>query len=90
MYASYVQGAFDKVDAELLLRKLASFNLDERILAVLRSWLRERRVFVIVNSGFSKPIVYQGTVWGPTLWNVVFADCNAVIRLCGFDVVVHG
>ena len=64
VYASDVQGAFDKVDSELLLRKLASFNLDARILAVVRSWLRERRGFVIDNGGFSKPIrlfnmVYQ-------------------------------
>ena len=94
VYASDVQGAFDKVDSELLLRKLASFNLDARILAVVRSWLRERRGLVIVNGCFSRPIrlfnmVYQGTVWGPTLWNAFFGDCTAVIRLCGFDVVVY-
>ena len=69
-------------------------NLDARILVVLRSWLRERRALVIINCGFSKPIrlynmVYQGTVWGPTLWNALFGDCAAVIRLCGFDVVVY-
>ena len=56
MYASDVQGAFDTVDAELLMHKLASFNLDARMFAMLRSWLRDRSAYVIVNGKRSKPI----------------------------------
>ena len=37
MYCSDVQGAFDKVDAKLLIYKLASFNFESCILAVVNS-----------------------------------------------------
>ena len=56
VYASDVQGAFDKVDAEVLLRKLGSFNLDASIFAVLGSWLRQRRAVAIVNCASSEPM----------------------------------
>ena len=48
-----MQGAFDKIDAELVSRKLGFFNLDVSILAVLRSWLLDRRDFIIVNGASS-------------------------------------
>ena len=92
MYASDVLGAFDKVDAELLMHKFESFTLDAIVLAVLRSWLRDRSAFVIVNGKRSKRIqlrnmVYQGTVWGPILWNafsgiVSLSDSRASILWC--------
>ena len=94
MYCSDVQGAFDKVDAELLICKLASFNLESCIIVVVRSWLRTWSAFVIVNGKRSRPIrlrniVFQGTVWGLTLRNASFRDCGFVIRACGFDLVVY-
>ena len=94
MYCSDVQGAFDKVDAELLICKLASFNFESCILAVVSSCVRDRSAFVIVNGERSHPIrlrnmVSQGKVWGSTLWNAFFGDCGFAIRACGFDLVVY-
>ena len=42
-------GAFDRVDSELLMGKLESFGLNEKLLKVIRSWLRQRLGFVIVS-----------------------------------------
>ena len=73
VYCSDVAGAFDRVDSELLLRKLASFSLNVRLLRIIRSWLRERKGYVIVSGEKSRPMslrdmVFQGTVWGPSLF----------------------
>ena len=94
VYCSDVSGAFDRVDADLLLRKLASFGFNAVLLRVIRSWLRERAGFVIVSGEKSRPMrlrdmVFQGTVWGPSLWNAFFGDCVCAIRGCSFDVVIY-
>ena len=34
-------------------------------------------------------MVYQGTVWGPTFWNVFFQDAREAIRRCNFTEVVY-
>ena len=93
MYCSDVSGAFDRVDADLLLRKLSSLNLNARLLKVIRSWLSDRRGFVIVCGKKSfemrlRNMVFQGTVLGPTLWNAFFGDCVCAIHCCGFDIVI--
>ena len=94
MYCSDAQGAFDKVEAELLICKLASFNIDSNILAMVSSWLRERSAFVIMNWKRSRPIglrnvFFQSAVWGPILCNTFFGDCGLLIDACGFDIVVY-
>ena len=48
VYCSDVQGTFDRVDAGILTRKLSSFGINAQLLEVIRSWLRDRRGFVIV------------------------------------------
>ena len=55
------------------------------ILKVLSSWLQERRFSVIVNGTQSKwhelrDSVYQGTVWGPPLWNCFYEDATRAIH----------
>lgn len=94
VYCSDVAGAFDKVDADLLVRKLCSFGVSASLVAVIRSWLRDRVGFVIVSGEKSRPMrlrdmVFQGTVWGPQLWNAFFGDCVVAIRGCSFDVVIY-
>ena len=94
IYCSDVAGAFDRVDSELLMEKLTSFNLNERLLRVIRSWLRDRKGFVIVGGKFYhemrlRNMVFQGTVWGPSLWNVFFGDCVCALSVCGFEVVIY-
>ena len=49
VYCSDVSGAFDRVDSEIMMTKLASFGLNTKLLAVIRSWLWIRQGFVIVN-----------------------------------------
>ena len=94
IYCSDVSGAFDRVDSELLLRKLESFGLNAKLISVIRSWLQQRQGFVIVNGEKSDPMrlfdmVFQGTVWGPILWNVYFGDCVCAISCCGFEAVIY-
>ena len=94
VYCSDVSGAFDRVSAEHLLTKLRSFGLNESVIGVLRSWLRNRSAFVLVNGAKSRSftladMVFQGTVWGPPLWNAFFGDAAWAIRIAGFELVVY-
>ena len=34
-------------------------------------------------------MVFQGTVWGPGLWNSFFGDSHAVLTSSGFSVVIY-
>ena len=93
MYCSDVSGAFDRVSAEQLLLKLRSFGLHEDLLGVLRSWLRDRPALVLVGGEQSRRLtlsnmVFQGTVWGPCLWNTFFGDSAWAIRSEGFELVI--
>ena len=52
-----------------------------RLLKVVSSWLEERTAEVVVEGAYSDKAalsnsVYQGTVWGPPLWNVFFEDAR--------------
>ena len=77
VYCSDVAGAFDKVRLERLVQKLVSKGFHPKIVAVLASWLRQRHATVVISGMASKlmtliNMVYQGTVAGPTLWNLFF------------------
>ena len=79
IFLSDIAGAFDRVDTELLLEKLKRCGLSDKMLGFLNSYLVERKAVVIVNGTKSdefdlRDIVYQGTVLGPVLWLVFFAD----------------
>ena len=74
--------------------KLELFGLNEKLLKVIRSWFRQRQGFVIVSGEKSSPMplsnmVFQGTVWGPPLWNAFFGDCICAISCCGFEAVMY-
>ena len=56
----------------------------------LTSYLQPRRVIVLVDGSRSSElclqnIVFQGTVLGPTLWNVFFSDSRPAIEASGAD-----
>ena len=94
VYCSDVSGAFDRVSARRLLDKLAPHGLNADLFAVVQSWLRDRDAFVVVagqrSSGTKlSNMVYQGTVWGPTLWNVFVGDASIVFESAGFSVVIY-
>lgn len=79
LFLSDISGAFDRVDSEILLRKCAAAGLGDKVCGFLRAFLAPRRAIVLVQGSKStaKSIsneVYQGTVLGPPLWNVHFAD----------------
>ena len=94
LYCSDVFGAFDRVSSRQLLDKIRSFGLHSDLVSTLESWLRNRPAFVIVAGASSPPLdlsdmVFQGTVWGPPLWNAFFGDSACAIRAAGFDVIIY-
>jgi len=77
LYCSDVSGAFDRVKSTKLLSKLERKGVPPPMLKLLESWLDDRIANVVVEGCQSSPatinnMVYQGTVWGPPLWNVFF------------------
>ena len=74
LYMSDVSGAFDRVSVDRLLEKLLARGMPEDLLEVIQSWLRKRSAHVIVGGEMSnamtlQDMVFQGTAWGPPLWN---------------------
>jgi len=93
VYCSDVSGAFDRVCLQKLVVKLRKKGLHPDLVAVLASWLRQRFAFVVVGGTFSKEMslmnmVFQGTVTGPTLWNLFFEDARHAINEWFFTEVV--
>ena len=85
VYCSDVSGAFDRVRLERLVSKLRVKGIHPQIVAVLASWLQQRCAQVVVGGVSSKimtliNMVYQGTVTGPSLWNLFFADARHAIN----------
>eukprot|EP00969_Alexandrium_andersonii_P334384 14776217-Alexandrium_andersonii.AAC.1 len=61
---------------------------------VLSSWLAPRTVRVVLQGRSSREIrmpdmVYQGTVFGPSLRNLFFAAARRAIRSSGFSELVY-
>jgi hypothetical protein len=94
IYCSDVSGAFDRVDVGRLVAKLRIKKVHPQIISVLESWLRQRMAYVVVGGMMSvamllKDMVFQGTVPGPTLWNVLFKDARAALNEWFFEEVVY-
>ena len=78
LYCSDVSGTFDRVSAEKLCAKLKKSGIHPQVLDVLWSWLQERKANIVVEGTMSDEFtlsnsVYQGTTWGPLLWNHDYA-----------------
>ena len=89
VYCSGVSGAFDRVRSERLVAKLRNkgLQLHRLIVAVLESWLKDRFAHIVVGGTTSKEMsltnmVFQGTVTGPSFWNVFFEDARHAINEC--------
>ena len=94
VYCSDVSGAFDRVATPRLVQKLRASGMHESLVAMFSSWLQQRAAFLVVEGKKSEAMalenmVFQGTVFGPTLWNLFFADANRAIRRAGFLEVVY-
>jgi len=93
VYCSDVSGAFDRVCMERLVAKLRQKGLHPKVVAVLASWLRQRLANIVVGGDASMDMplinmVFQGTVSGPTLWNLFFEDARHAINEWFFTEVV--
>ena len=78
-YLSDIAGAFDRVFKPYLMEKLRAVGVGETYLHFLSSFLDRRFGHVCVQGQKSEQIwfenqVFQGTVLGPPLWNIFFAD----------------
>ena len=65
----------------------------DAMLLVIQSWLYQCRARVAVGGKFSRDMktlnmVYQGTVLGPPLWNIYYADAAIAVKLHGFLEIV--
>ena len=88
-----MSGAFDRVKAERLVEKLRQKGVPEKLVKLFESWLRERKATVIVGGEHSLAMllcdmVFQGTVWGPPLWNSFYEDARRPVREAGFTELV--
>ena len=82
-------GRIRQNDSQRLLRKLRARGVPVEIMNVIQSWLSDRTDRVAVSGKLSKDMhihnmVYQGTVLGPPLWNIFYADAAVAVNLLGF------
>ena len=94
VYCSDVSGAFDKASTSRLVEILRARGLQEQMVRLLGSWLRQRRAEVVVGGCKSAPIslsnmVYQGTVFGPILWNAFFGGAGEAVQCADFVEVTY-
>ena len=83
-----MSGAFDRVPTDRLLQKLHRKGVTGKVFKFLGSWLEEREAVVVVDGVHSKTaclqnMVFQGSVWGPPLWNAYFADARVPVAQAG-------
>ena len=76
-----------------LVEKLEVSGLHRNVVRLLASWLEDRESSVVVCGTKSNPTelansVFQGTVLGPPLWNIFYADAALATRLLRFIEVV--
>ena len=93
VYCSDVSGAFDRVSRERLCAKLDTLGLHPDALGFLKSWLDDRMSQVVLGGAASlaellADSVYQGTVLGPPLWNLFFADARQALQKGNFSETV--
>ena len=89
-----MSGAFDRVDLDRMGAKLVARGIHPKLIKFFLSWLGNRIAKVVVGGRYShelmqRNMVYQGTVWGPSLWNLFFEDARHAITTKGFEEVGH-
>ena len=88
VFLSDISGAFDRVDANKLLMKLKRLGVCEVLLHFFADFLSPRGASVVVDGESSvefvlRDMVFQGTVLGPGLWNIFFADVHTIAESTG-------
>ena len=79
VYLSDISAAFDRVDVNLLLQKCRRAGVGDAFCDLLNKFFAPRKAEILVGGKKSRPReianqVFQGTVLGPPMWNVFFAD----------------
>jgi hypothetical protein len=93
IYCSDVSSAFDRVSSLILKRKMDCSVIHPDLVRVISEWLVGRIGEVIVQGSTSHAVrlsdmTFQGTVWGPALWNLFFSNAPLAVRRCGFKEVI--
>ena len=76
--------AFDRVPHRRLVQKLKSYNLPERLIIWIETWLNNRKQRVLVNGAYSEwrdvtSSVIQESVSGPILFVIYIDDIDSCI-----------
>ena len=76
--------AFDKVDHNILLKKISCLNIGGKIIRWIESFLKKRNQIVKVDGHYSDPVkvksgVPQGSVLGPLFFLILMIDIDAEI-----------
>jgi len=76
------------------MEKLLCKGTHEQIMHLIRHWLDPRRARVVVEGQFSDGyslfnMVFQGTVWGPPLWNCFFEDARLALNAKGYSEIAY-
>ena len=82
MFLTDIAGAFDRVETVKLLAKLRRLGICDKLMSFFENYFAPRTAQVAVDGDVSSTftlsnIVFQGTVLGPSLWNIFFADAHA-------------
>ena len=83
-YLGDISGAFDRVFKDYIMAKLQAAGVGSIFLNFLDSYLAPRVGQVAVEGELSDEFelansVFQGTVLGPTLWNLFFSDVGVLM-----------
>ena len=81
MFLNDIAGAFDGVDTIKLLAKMKRLGICETLVLLFKDYLAPRTARVAADGAVSdifglKNMVFQGIVFGPSLWNVFFVYVN--------------
>ena len=76
-----------------MLYKLKAKGMREDMVQVFAAWLAEQKAVVLCGGKQGDPIrlkdmIYQGTVWGPWLWNLFYEDARLALLVHDFQETV--